>query len=234
MENFDEEIKKGVKAVDNTELLLNLLKTYNGINLTLKTALKMIKNNEIGDIDLYGEIDNFIEDQAYNYYYYEDSINSLLKNFNNNDYLELEDARFGCGTKEILFLLKNNYILKFQFYSEDFLHSAQLLKINDCKGRIYDIKFLKNNSYYRGYEYLENDKAFGLSDINNTVINRRSTVKGIITCDGVLNDELREYAGKNVHSFINEQSIYDIYDKVLDARNKNVKKLRPKIINKKI
>ena len=229
MENFDKEIKNGVKTAEKAEHLFELLKTYNSINLALNSALQMINYREVGDISLNSEIYRLSTYKERYYYYYNDSINMLLDNFNKEDYLVLQDAHYPLG-KQIIFLIKNNYVLKYELYNNEHLLDAQLLKIGSCKGKIYETKLSGTQDNY--YEYCENGKFFGLEDSANIVRNRHSNIKNLITCDGKLNDKLAYYDGKDIHEIIKEQTIYDLHDKMLESRDINVKKLTPKLIKK--
>jgi hypothetical protein len=166
-------------------------------NFTLKskksfTFVIIINGNRIFITDAFSSSDNLIESE-YNsiddYYYnfkfdsdiFIDSIKLLVKNKNNNIYLEYDDTNYFNSNDEII----NKYLDQFVFTKKYYkfftnnINDIQLYNIENYinvfnsklgRGRIarlerieidkntYNFKYLKNNTYYVEFDEIQNKK----------------------------------------------------------------------------
>ncbi len=213
MSNIERLINVGEKDAKKAKKEYELLSTYNAYNILLWSVKK---EQEQGVKDYYKDSENYFDS-----YCYVDQIDDLFSLFNENECLKVKNIdKLNEDDKDMIFLINQNTLLRLNsFYAmnssiDDLANTDyELLKIDNCKAKIYNSEIYHYDSYYCE-SYYENKKAFGLFD-NDSLISQGY----------ILNRRLREYNNMDIRDILKIQSLDDIHDKITEAKNNKVKKL---------
>ena len=202
--NFEDNKKETNRAKE----LYQLLSSYEAyIYLLLKAKMEYENNNQT----------------TKGYYSYSNCYEKYIANLFSK--FEKNECIFGTAieqpnTNDIIFLLDNDTLLKINSQKKDNLEfdslakiDYKILKINNCYARSYVKNFYCADEYVFNYHW-EGREAFGL--FNNG---------SLITPSYVSNKRLMQHDNMNIRDILDIQSIDNIYEKITEAKEENVKKL---------
>lgn len=207
IEELIEELKDGIARTNNVREIYELVSTFNAFRLELIKA--KIKQNRllIKDYDIPRTWPNC----------YDDHVETLFSLFEPNECISGIDIDHYDKIK--LLLLDNNHILQLRHYRDCTSYEnvddldARLIRINDCKAKVYDASVYCGDPYYCDTHF-ENKKAFGLFEDDELL-------SYSLKYDSIYN----KYDNKDIRDILKVQSIDDILDKMNTAIDVKVRKL---------
>lgn len=199
-------IKCDLKNAKNSEELYQLLQSYNAYSILLLKAR-----------DQYNEVKTNFEGNSLSSDCYEKCILDLFSQFKNDECIIGKLSEF--KTKDMLFLIDMDTLLRINSsYSlmsskSISLLKYELLKINNCVGKIYNQRIFCRDPYYCDTHY-EEKKAFGL--FNNGKL---------VTPGYVLDEQFKVYDNIDIRKIINTKSISEIYEKITVEKDEKIREL---------
>ena len=206
--DLEKEIINGHENEKKTKELYQLLSSYNAYcSLLLKVKQQ------------YEKKENSIKQYYLNSDCYKMQTADLFKTFKNDEYL-IGKLITQTNHEDMLFLIDQDTLLR--IYSFDIKNSTivglsciqyNLLKINNCKAKIY-----KQSVYYRDPYYCDSHEEYkdALGFFNNG---------NPVTPGYVLDSQFNAYDNVDIREILKVQSLDDIYEKINEAKNIKSKKL---------
>lgn len=206
--NLEREIEIGQKSAGQAKELYELLSSYNAYSILLREAKMEYERKKENVKKYYTDCDC-----------YRNQISGLFSLFKNNECIRGNQlSRRDC--KDMLFLIDRDNLLRINSFDD--MNSDigglsvvdyTLLKINNCKFKLYKENIYCNDPYYCE-SYTESKEAFGLF-YDET----------LITPSYEVDNRLRKYDNMDVRDILKQQSIDEIYEKITNAKNIKTKKL---------
>ena len=208
IEQLTKELEEGINKANNAREVAAILSTYNAIYVEL---LKVkIRQNKllINDRKL-----NILEPECY-----DDYMDTLFSLFKSNEYIKGRDIQHFSEIIR-LFLIDDNTILSLSCspnmasYKDILYLKTRLLRINDCKAKVYEESVYCGDPYYCD-SHFENKKAFGLFE-NKELIGPSIRYE----------QNFNNFDNRDIRDVLKVQSIDDIIDKMNESKDTMVRKL---------
>lgn len=205
--NLKHEIEIGEKNAKKVEELYQLLSSYNAYSILLFKAKKEYEKKKINIKEYYSHSNC-----------YEKQIKDLFSLFKKNECLKVKQLS-GMNDRDMLFLIDQDTLLRMSSFDimdayEDLSDiDYELLKINSCNAKVFNESVYCGDPYYCDY-HSENKEAFGL--FYNGML---------ITPSYQLDSQFRKYNKMDIRDILQIQSLDEIYEKIIEAKDTKVKKL---------
>ena len=203
MEELEQKIESNLEAEDKARELVRLLKSYNAFSMLLFRAKNGNSSNMHRESDLIC---------------YKDQFKDLFSLFKNDEYL-INKVLHKNDETDILFLIDYSTILKINYYGNynyndgnTILH-YELINIDNCKAKINIENVYCGDPYYFDY-HSEKKYAFGFYDGNR-----------LITPTYALNNQTKDYDGKDIREILQVQSLDEIYEKLTTVKDEKIQSL---------
>ena len=206
--DLETKITKEQENVKRTKELYQLLSTYNAYCILLLKATQEYqeKKSNIKQNYLYSSC-------------YKKQITDLFSQFKNDECL-IGKSILKNNHEDMLFLIDQDTLLR--IYSFDITNSTigglshidyNLLKINNCKGKVYMQNVYCGDPYYYD-SHTEEKEAFGFFYNNN-----------LVTPSYVLDNKFRTYDNLDIRDILKVQSLDEIHEKINESKKIKTKKL---------
>lgn len=206
--NLEHEIELGQENAKKTKELYQLLSSYNAYSILLLKAKSEYMRKKANLKMYYSNSDC-----------YENQIADLFSLFKSDECLRGKKLS-GINDKDMLFLIDQDTILIMNSF--DIMNSNigglsqinyELLKINNCIGKIYIQSVYCGDPYYCD-THCEDKEAFGLFFNGN-----------LVTSSYELDNQFRGYDNMDIREILKPQSLDEIHEKIAKSRDIKVKKL---------
>ena len=206
--DLETEITNGQEKAKQTKELYQLLSSYNAYCILLLKAKQEYERKKTNIKQYYLDSDC-----------YKKQIVDLFSLFKSDECL-IGKSISETNNEDILFLIDQDTLLR--IYSFDIMNSTigglssinyKLLKINNCKGKIYKQNVYCGDPYYCDSHWEYKD-AFGFF-YNGS----------LVTPGYVLNEQFGAYDNIDIREILKVQSLDEIHKKINEAKNIKTKKL---------
>lgn len=207
---LDLEIKitVGQENAKKTKELYQLLSSYNAYSILLLKAKQEYEKKDTNIRQYYSDSDC-----------YEKQVFDLFSLFKKDEFLscKLLEQR---NHADMLFLIDQDTLLRINSFEimnstiDGLSHiNYNLLKINNCKAKIYKQSVYCGDPYYSDSHWEDKD-AFGLF-YNGS----------LVTSSYILDSQFRDYDNMDIREILKVKTLDEIHDKISEAKNIKAKKL---------
>ena len=202
------EIANGQENAKKTKELYQLLSSYNAYSILLLKAKQEYERQKSNIKEYYLDSDC-----------YKNQTGDLFSLFKSDECLSGKIIS-ETSRKDMLFLIDQDTLLR--IYSFDIMNSTigglshidyNLLKIKNCKGKVYKQSVYCGDPYYCDSHWEDKD-AFGF--FYNA---------SLVTSGFVLDGQFRAYDNMDIREILKIQSLDEIHEKINEAKNIKTKKL---------
>lgn len=206
--NLEHEIELGQENAKRTEELFQLLSSYNAYSILILKAKSEYERKKANLKRYYLYSDCYKEQTA-----------DLFSLFKGDECLRGKQLS-KLSDKDMLFLIDQDTLLRMNSF--DIMNSDisglsnidyELLKINNCVGKVYNQSIYCGDPYYCDTHW-EDREAFGLFYNGE-----------LVTPSYMLDNQFKSYDNMDIREILKPQSFDDIYEKITESKNTKAKKL---------
>ena len=206
--NLEHEIELGQENAKRTEELFQLLSSYNAYSILILKAKSEYERKK-ANLKRYYLYSNC----------YKEQIADLFSLFKGDECLRGKQLS-KLSDKDMLFLIDQDTLLRMNSF--DIMNSNisglsridyELLKINNCVGKVYNQSIYCGDPYYCDNHW-EDREAFGLFYNGE-----------LVTPSYMLDNQFKSYDNMDIREILKPQSFDDIYEKITESKNTKAKKL---------
>ena len=206
--NLEHEIELGQENAKRTEELFQLLSSYNAYSILILKAKSEYERKK-ANLKRYYLYSNC----------YKEQIADLFSLFKGDECLRGKQLS-KLSDKDMLFLIDQDTLLRMNSF--DIMNSNisglsridyELLKINNCVGKVYNQSIYCGDPYYCDTHW-EDREAFGLFYNGE-----------LVTPSYMLDNQFKSYDNMDIREILKPQSFDDIYEKITESKNTKAKKL---------